>query len=166
MILIGGPERVDIVIAEYDPRWPERYAVERERIATALAENAMRIEHIGSTSVPGLGAKPIVDILVAVAHPDDEACHRGALERAGYVLRVIEPGHRMYRTAERDVHVHVWADGTDDIVRHVAFRDLLRSSADARSTYEGVKRELASRSWDDSNAYAEAKTQVIAQLLG
>lgn len=163
MILVGCSDRVDIVIAEYDPRWTERYAVERERIAAALGPDAIRIEHIGSTAVPDLGAKPIVDILVAVADPDD-ARHRHALERAGYVLRVIEPGHRMYRTPARDVHVHVWTDGSDDIERHLLFRDRLRASAEARANYEAAKRELACRIWNDSNDYAAAKTDVIASI--
>ncbi len=164
MILVGGPESVPIMIAAYDPRWPERYRFERDRISQALGPSALLIEHIGSTSVPGLGAKPIVDILVAVVDPDDDAQHRGALERAGYVLRVIESGHRMYRTATRDVHVHLWAHESDDVERHLAFRDVLRSSAEARTIYERVKRDLARRGWTDSNDYAGAKADVIALL--
>jgi GrpB-like predicted nucleotidyltransferase (UPF0157 family) len=163
--LIGGVERREIVIAEPDPAWPRRYEAERARIAAALGTAARRIEHIGSTAVPGLAAKPIVDVLVAVADPDDDAAIVGPLERAGYVLRVREPGHRMLRTAELDVHVHVWAHGSRDVERHLAFRDRLRTDAASRAAYEALKRDLARREWDDMNAYADAKGELIEAIL-
>lgn len=84
--VLGGRERREILIADYDPAWPARFEAERDRIARALGDHALTIEHIGSTSVPGLGAKPIIDVLVTVADPDDEAAFREPLERAGYEL--------------------------------------------------------------------------------
>ena len=159
-VLVGGRERREIVIADYDPAWPERFAVERERIRAALGDRALRIEHIGSTSVPGLAAKPIVDILVEVASVDDVD-----LEPAGYVLRVREEGHRMFRTPELDVHVHVWASGSPNIASDLAFRDRLRSSPEDRAAYEALKRELATRDWPDLNYYAEAKGPLIREIL-
>jgi GrpB-like predicted nucleotidyltransferase (UPF0157 family) len=161
--LIGGRERRAIVIEAYDPAWPERFAQERRCVTDALGGLARRVEHIGSTSVPGLGAKPIVDILVAVDDVDD---HRiiSALERAGYVLRVRETGHRMFRRPDRSVHVHVWREGSEDVARHVLFRDWLRVSADDRDRYESAKRELARRDWDDMNDYADAKSPVVAEI--
>jgi GrpB-like predicted nucleotidyltransferase (UPF0157 family) len=164
-VLIGGREKRAIVIADYDPAWPARCAAERARVAGALGPRALRIEHIGSTAVPGLAAKPIVDLLVAVADPDDEAAIVPPLERAGYVLRVREPGHRMLRTPALDVHVHVWRDGTDEVRRHLAFRDRLRASAEDRDAYERLKRELAAREWDDMNHYAAAKGTLISEIL-
>ena len=164
MELIGGIERREIVIAEPDPAWPARFEAERARIERALGP--VRVQHIGSTAVPGLAAKPIVDILVAVADPDDEAAFLPALQRAGYVLRVREPGHRMLRTPERDVHVHVWAAGSPDVERHLAFRDRLREDAGARAAYEALKRDLARRDWKDMNAYADAKSELIAAITG
>src|SRR5215216_4030399 len=122
-VLIGGRERRDIVIADYVASWPRRFEVERNRIAGALGSRALRIEHIGSTAVPGLAAKPIVDILVDVARLED-----ADLARAGYVLRVREDDHRMFRTPELDVHVHVWPTGHPDIAAQLAFRDRLRTS--------------------------------------
>ncbi len=119
--LIGGRERREIVIADYDPEWPRRFARERERIAAALGERALRIEHVGSTAVPGLGAKPIVDVLVAVAEPQD-ASLTAALDAAGYELRVSEPAHRMFRTPARDVHVHLWPQSDPEIARTLRFR--------------------------------------------
>jgi GrpB-like predicted nucleotidyltransferase (UPF0157 family) len=167
LILVGGPEAVErISMAEYDPAWPARFERERVRIVAALGENARSVEHIGSTSVPGLAAKPIVDIMVEVDDPDDDACHREALETAGYGLRVIEAGHRMYRTPERDVHLHLWRTGSADIARHRVFRDRLRGSDGARRLYERTKRELADRPWADMNDYADAKSAVIAQIMG
>jgi GrpB-like predicted nucleotidyltransferase (UPF0157 family) len=160
-VLIGGRERREIVIADYDPAWPRRFADERARIAAALGERALRIEHIGSTSVPGLAAKPIVDILVEVATMDGID-----LSPAGYVLRVREDGHLMFRTPELDVHVHVWPSGSGDIAEQLAFRDRLRGSAPDRAAYEALKRELATRDWPDVNHYAEAKGALIREILG
>lgn len=164
-VLIGGREEREIVMAEHDPRWAARYESERGRIVAALGDRVLRIDHIGSTSVPGLAAKPIVDIDLSVADPDDEAAYVPDLERAGYVLRVREPGHRMLRTPERDVHVHVCPLGSDWEQRHLVFRDRLRANPDDRQLYENVKRSLAGRTWSDMNDYADAKSDVIAQIM-
>ena len=139
--LIGGPEGGRVRLSPYRPEWAERFTAERERIAAALGPAAERIEHIGSTSVPGLDAKPIVDILVAVADPADPGA-AAALEAAGYVLRVDEERHRMFRTPERDVHVHLWVAGSDDVTRHVEFRDRLRASEADRRAYGELKHRL------------------------
>jgi GrpB-like predicted nucleotidyltransferase (UPF0157 family) len=164
-VLIGGRERRPVVIAEYDPRWPARFERERARIAAALGPVARAVEHVGSTSVPGLAAKPVIDVLVAVEDPADERAFVPALEAAGYVLRVREPGHRMLRTPERDVHVHVWAAGDAEIERKLGFRDRLRSSAEDRAAYEALKRGLAQRDWEDMNDYANAKGPLIEAIL-
>ncbi len=157
--LIGGRERRPVVIVDADPAWPVRFAAERSRIAAAVPQ-AARIEHVGSTSVPGLAAKPIVDIQVSVTDLDAAV---PALEAAGYELRVREPGHRMLRTPAHDVHVHLWAD-PDDEARHLLFRDWLRVSAEDRERYAATKRQLATREWDDMNDYAQAKSPVIAEI--
>ena len=164
-VLIGGREPRPIVIAEYDPAWPARFEQERVRIAAALGTLPRAIEHVGSTSVPGLAAKPIIDILVAVPDPDDEAALAPPLTAAGYELRVREPGHRMFRTPGRDVHVHVWRDGDDEARRQLVFRDRLRRSPEHRAAYERLKRELATREWRDMNEYADAKGELIAEIL-
>jgi GrpB-like predicted nucleotidyltransferase (UPF0157 family) len=153
-----------ITIVAYDPTWPARFEQERGRIA-GLGSVVKRIEHIGSTAVAGLAAKPIIDILVTVDDVEDEARYVPALEACGYVLRVREPGHRMFRTPARDVHVHVWRSGSDDERRHLLFRDWLRGNAPDRELYEQTKRELARRSWADMNDYADAKTAVIVAIL-
>ncbi len=165
-VLIGGREKRPIVIADYDSEWPRRFETEHRRIRRALGPVALRVEHIGSTSVPGLAAKPIVDILLTVADPDDEDVLVAALEPAGYELRVREPGHRMFRTPERDVHLHVWRDSDPEVGRHLRFRDHLRVAGSDRAAYEQLKRDLARREWNDMNYYAEAKTELIQAILG
>jgi len=164
-VLVGGRERRRIVIVDYDPTWPARFELERDRVRRALGPVALRIEHIGSTAVPGLGAKPIVDVLVAVEDPDDDTALVPPMETAGYEQRVREPAHRMFRTPERDVHVHFWRDGAPDVERHLRFRDRLRESAEDRSAYEQLKRELAKREWADMNDYADAKGELIDAIL-
>lgn len=165
IVLISGPERRHIELVEHDPAWAERFEQERRRIASALGDRALRIDHVGSTSVPGLAAKPIVDIDVSVADPEDEAAYVPDLVAAGYVLRVREPGHRLVRTPELDVHVHVCAIGSEWERRHLVFRDWLRAHPDDRQRYEDVKRSLAGRTWDDTNDYAAAKTDVIDEIV-
>ena len=162
--LVGGREPREIVIADYDPAWPVRFERERERIAHALGEAARAIEHIGSTAVPGLAGKPIVDVLVTVADPEDEDVVARLLG-AGYELRVREPGHRMVRTPALDVHVHVWAADDPEVTRLLRFRDRLREAPEDRAEYERLKRELAQREWGDMNEYADAKGPLIEAIL-
>lgn len=166
--LIGGVEKREIEIVDYDPEWPRRFETHARIIADALGRVAVRIEHIGSTSVAGLAAKPVIDILVLVADSSCESAYLPRLEAAGYTLRVREPDwneHRMFRTPERDVHVHVYSEGCPEVERNLTFRDRLRRNADDRRRYERVKRELAAREWSDMNEYAEAKTEVIESIL-
>jgi GrpB-like predicted nucleotidyltransferase (UPF0157 family) len=165
LTIFGERDGLSVRIVEYDPAWLARFESERAGIASALGLIARRIEHIGSTAVPGLAAKPVVDVMVTVDDPDDDAAVLLPLTRAGYVLRVIEPEHRMFRTPQRDVHVHLWRAGGHDERRHLLFRDWLRENADDRERYETVKRELASREWDDSNDYADAKNAVVAAIM-
>jgi GrpB-like predicted nucleotidyltransferase (UPF0157 family) len=163
-VLIGGREKPNIVIVDYDDAWPERFEFQRARVADALGNAALRIEHIGSTAVPGLAAKPVIDLVVTVENPDDET-RILALESAGYELRVREPGHRMFRSPARDVHVHIWAESDPEVDRHLRFRDQLRRSADDRRTYEQLKRELSAKQWGDMNDYADAKGPLIEAIL-
>ena len=104
--LVGGTEKRDLVLVDYDPNWPDWYANYERRISTALGPD-VHVEHIGSTSVPGLAVKPILDILVTVDDVTAEEDYLDQLLDAGYELRVREPGRRMVRTLARDVHVHI-----------------------------------------------------------
>ncbi|MEP7270810.1 MAG: GrpB family protein [Acidobacteriota bacterium] len=166
--LIGGPEKREITIVDYDRDWPKKFETHAKIIADALGGRALRIEHIGSTSVRDLAAKPIIDILVVVADSSDESSYLPQLESSGHVLRVREPDwneHRMLRTPEKDVHVHVYSAGCPEIERNRSFRDRLRESVPDRCRYEQTKRELASNLSPDMNAYADAKTEVIESIL-
>ena len=166
--LIGGVEPREIHLAAYDPSWSQRYLAHAERIRSALGEAVLSVEHVGSTSVPELAAKPIVDIVIEVHDSSNELSYLPALTGAGYRLRVREPAwheHRMLRTSEIDVHVHVFSRGCSEVKRMLAFRDRLRRSTEDRRRYEAVKRELAAMEWPDMNAYADAKSAIVESIL-
>ena len=164
-VLIGGREPVTIVVHEYDPQWPARFSSVRDLLLTALGVRALAVEHVGSTSVPGLAAKPIVDVLLIVADIEDEPAYAPALERAGLVLRVREHGHRMFRTPARDVHVHVYEPDDPGGAALLDLRDHLRRDPGDRALYEATKRALAGREWAAMDDYAAAKTEVIGEIL-
>ena len=163
--LIGGPERREVVLTPYDPSWPTRYEAQQQRLVAALGAKARRIEHIGSTSVPGLVAKPVIDVLLVVDDAQDEASYLGPLEASGYLLRVREPGHRMLRTPDLGVHVHVLSEGDPAVDAYLALRDQLRVSKNDRDRYAATKRELATRLWPTMDHYAAAKSDVIREIL-
>ena len=155
-------------IVDYEPLWPEQFQTHSSVIAEALGDTALQIEHIGSTAVPGLAAKPIIDILLVVRDSADEDSYLPQIEAAGYELRVREPDfseHRMVRSSARDVHVHVYSLGSPKIERYLMFRDRLRKSTADRQFYEQTKRSLGTRAWVDMDAYAQAKTEVIEAII-
>ena len=126
------PVRADgpVRLAEPDPTWPQQYAREEERIRAALGPRALQVEHVGSTSVPGLAAKPVIDIVLAVRNSADEAAYVPDLEAAGYVLKFREPAwyeHRFLRDRDPDVQIHVFTVGSPEVERMLAFRDRLRT---------------------------------------
>lgn len=164
------PVRIDgpIMIAEPDSAWPGLYAREEERIRAALGPRALQVEHVGSTSVPGLAAKPILDIALVVVDSADEAAYVPDLESAGYVLHVREPGwdgHRLFRAQDPDVQVHVFAVENSEVERMLLFRDRLRSRPDERDLYERTKRALAARRWSYVQDYADAKSTVVEGII-
>jgi len=167
--LVGEPETVEVFVVDYDPEWPRRFELERAKITAALGERALAVEHIGSTSVPGLAAKPIIDICLVVADSSDEASYVPDLLAAGYELRVREPDfheHRMLRTSAHDVHVHVFTLGSVEISRYLIFRDWLRMDNADRDLYASTKRVLARQDWPTMQHYAEAKSKVVEAILG
>jgi GrpB-like predicted nucleotidyltransferase (UPF0157 family) len=167
---IGAPALLDrpILIADYDPGWPQLFEREAARIRSVLGHRALAIEHVGSTSVPGLAAKPIIDILLVVANSADEAAYVPTLEATGYVLRIREPDwneHRMLKGPDTDVNLHVFSRGCREIERMLLFRDWLRRNREDRRLYEQIKRDLARRSWKCMQNYADAKSIVVAEIL-
>jgi GrpB-like predicted nucleotidyltransferase (UPF0157 family) len=169
-VTVGEVERLDgkIVLADYDPEWPRRFAGEEARLRAALGARALLVEHAGSTSVPGLTAKPILDIVLVVADSSDEASYVPMLEALGYVLRIREPElyqHRMLRGADPAVNLHVFSEGSEEVERMLGFRDWLRTHDDDRDLYARTKRELAQRDWAYVQHYADAKTEVVEEIL-
>jgi GrpB-like predicted nucleotidyltransferase (UPF0157 family) len=163
--LIGGTEVRQLEVVDYDPVWPRIFADHRDRLSAALSTAAVDVEHIGSTSVPGLAAKPIIDIVVTVDDITAEEDYLDALLAAGYTLRVREPGHRLVRTPARDVHVHIYQSGAQAVVDYLLLRDRLRGDAGDRALYAQTKRGLIAQGFDDMNAYSDAKTAVITGIL-
>ncbi|MGC4191653.1 MAG: GrpB family protein [Thermomicrobiales bacterium] len=167
---VGEPTRVDstIVLAEYDPEWPARYEREAAKIRTALGDRVVGLEHIGSTSVPGLCAKPIIDIQLLVEDSSDETSYVDALTAAGYTLRIREPEweeHRVFKGAGPDVNLHVFSRGSRQAERHLRFRDAIRANDTDRDRYAATKRELAAQTWAYVQNYADAKNGVIDEIL-
>lgn len=162
--VFGSPVPGVLYLADPDPGWPRVFGAHELRIRDALGGAAVRVEHIGSTSVPGLAAKPVVDVLVTVRDVTAEEDYLPALLAAGYVLRRREPGHRLLRTQDGDVNVHVHDDDSTAAADYLLLRDHLRRDPGDRALYERTKRRLLKRAWPDGAGYAEAKTEVVEQI--
>jgi GrpB-like predicted nucleotidyltransferase (UPF0157 family) len=158
-----------ITLVESDPAWPALFAREEARIRSILGDRVVRLEHTGSTSVPGLAAKPIIDITMTVADVIDEPAYVPDLEAAGYrlVIREHEPewyDHRVFKGPDTNVNLHVFSAGCRELDRMVGFRDWLRSHDEDRDLYEATKRELVSREWKYVQNYADAKGDVVEAI--
>jgi GrpB-like predicted nucleotidyltransferase (UPF0157 family) len=169
-LTVGSPMPLSapIEIRDYDASWPGRYEREATRIAGALGERVCRLEHVGSTSVPGLPAKPIIDIVLEVPDSADEPAYVADLEAGGYALRIREPDwfeHRMLWAPSQGVHLHVFSAGCPETDRMVGFRDHLRRNEADRDLYARTKRDLAARPWKYMQQYADAKTGVVNEIL-
>jgi GrpB-like predicted nucleotidyltransferase (UPF0157 family) len=167
---IGPPEVLNapIYLAEYDDAWPDLFEREAQRIRGTLGDRALLIEHVGSTSVPGLAAKPRIDMILTVADSSDEQSYVPPLEAAGYVLRIREPDwyeHRVFKGPDTDINLHVFSTGCPENERMLRFRDHLRADEADRRLYEKTKRDLARRTWKYTQHYADAKTAVVEEIL-
>ena len=157
-----------ILIVDYDAQWPELFSREAVRIRAALGHRALRIEHTGSTAVPGLVAKPIIDMLLVVIDSADEDAYLQDLVAAGYVLRIRETNwfeHRMFNGPGSEINLHVFSSGCPEIDRMLMFRDRLRSNAADRDLYARTKLALAQQEWKYVQNYADAKTVVIEEII-
>ena len=157
-----------IELVDYDPAWPELFEREAEKIRAALGERALGLEHAGSTSVPGLAAKPIIDIVLTVPDSADEDTYVPPLEDAGYELTIRERDwheHRLLKGTDPNVNLHVFSDGCPEIGRMTAFRDHLRANSADRDLYERTKRDLARRTWTYTQDYADAKSEVVEEII-
>ncbi len=167
---VGDPHPVSrqITLVDYDPAWPAQFEREAARIRRALGEAALMVEHIGSTAIPGLIAKPILDILLVVANSADEDSYVPALEGAGYILHLREPEwheHRLFKGRKVALNMHVFSQGSPEIERVLLFRDWLRRSQADRELYAQTKRQLASQRWNKTQEYADAKSEVVEAIL-
>ena len=162
------PHNGAVHLADPSPDWPRQYAAVGVRIRAALEGLTITVEHAGSTSVPGLAAKPIIDVVLLVPDPADEAGYVPALEAAGFLLHLREPGwheHRLLRGTDPNVNLHVFRPGSEEAERMLLFRDRLRSHPEERDRYELTKRELAARHWTHVQDYAEAKSAVVEEII-
>ena len=160
------PEPIEL--APYDPGWPARFSAWEQRLRASLGATALRIEHVGSTSVPGLPAKPVVDIQVSVADLTAEEAYVPAIESTGVELRSRDELHRFFRPPPdrpREAHVHVAPAGSEWEREHLLFRDYLRADQEARDAYARAKERAALLWRDDRAAYTEAKSDVILDLM-
>lgn len=157
-----------VVVVPYDPGWPTMFQQLRDRIVEALGTHAIDVHHAGSTSVPGLAAKPIIDVVLVVLDPTDEPRYAPALEDAGFVFHAREPEwweHRIFKSTSPPANLHVFGVGCPEVTRMLTFRDHLRRDEGDRTLYESVKRDLARRRWDRMQDYADAKTDVVTEIM-
>lgn len=162
------PLNSTVFLAPYDPAWPSLFTRLAKQIHEALGDAILLLEHVGSTSVPGLSAKPIIDMVLAVADSSDESSYVKPLEEKGYTLRIREPDwheHRLLKSPEVEGNLHVFSAGCEEIERMLLFRDWLRIHSDDRLLYEETKRELAARTWKYTQNYADAKAEVVQEIL-
>jgi GrpB-like predicted nucleotidyltransferase (UPF0157 family) len=171
-VTIGEREPLNdrIVLVPYDPGWPSLFSLAASKVRAALSERAFLIEHVGSTAVPELCAKPIIDMVLAVQDSNDEASYVPALEAEGFVLRAREPDWFQHRfliltSDEMTWQLHVFSAGCEEVDRMLAFRDWLRADDSDRSLYENTKKVLAARTWRHVQNYADAKSDVVRQIL-
>ncbi|WP_174520241.1 GrpB family protein [Amphibacillus sediminis] len=162
------PHNAPIILVEYDPSWPEWFEREANRIHSVLGSKALQVEHVGSTSVPGLCAKPIIDMILVVKDSANEPSYVPAMEAAGYKLQIREPEwfeHRLFKGPDTDINLHVFSLGTAEIDKMLRFRDWLRSNEMDRNKYAEVKRSLANSKWRHVQHYADAKTSIVQEIM-
>lgn len=165
--LLGRPNVTPVTVVEYDDGWPRAFVALRSVIVDALGPLAITVAHVGSP-VPGLAAKPVIDVDLTVPDSADEAAYVPALEAAGFELRRREPEWEEHRLLTADAparaNLHVWSPGAIEPRRHLAFRDWLRAHPDDRAAYAAVKAELGARGFVDGNDYNNHKAGFVYDL--
>jgi GrpB-like predicted nucleotidyltransferase (UPF0157 family) len=157
-----------IEVTPYNPDWPAQFEGEAAAIRRILGDRILELEHIGSTSVPGLPAKPILDIDLVVLDSTDEEAYLPALEAAGYQLTIREPHwheHRMLKRSDPSVNLHIWTLGSPESARHKIFRDWLRTNEADRRAYGRHKQALAEQDFRYMHEYNNAKSVLIREIL-
>jgi len=168
-IVPPAPFSGHIRLVEYDPTWPAQYEAVATRIRAAIGKTAVVLEHAGSTSVPGLAAKNQIDVVLGVPDSTDEAAYVPALEAAGFEFAIREPEwfeHRLFRGVDPKLNLHAFSADCEEIGRMLAFRDWLRTHPEDRAAYEREKRRLAEQTWNTVQDYADAKTDIVREIVG
>ena len=166
-VRVGTPKPRDIRVVPYDPGWPAAFEAIAERVRAALGDRVLGLTHVGSTSVPGLAAKPVIDADLTVADSADEAAYVPDLEAAGFSLRIREPDweqHRLLTDAELTVNLHVFSPGSPELSRHLLFRDWLRTHDGDRAAYAALKSELGQRGFTDGMDYNNHKAALVYDI--
>ena len=166
-VIIGDRAPRDVEVVPYDDQWPARFDALDDRVRAALGDRVLALTHVGSTSVRGLAAKPVIDADLTVADSADEPSYVPDLEAAGFVLRVREPGweeHRMFVVPDWSVHLHVFSPGAIEPRRHIVFRDWLRANNDDRAAYATLKSVLATRGFTDQMDYNNHKAALVYDI--
>ena len=169
-VYVLGQQRLrgEVQLVAYDSQWQQDYVRVANIIRSVLGDQVGLLEHIGSTSVRGLSAKPIIDIVLAVPDSSDEKTYVAPLETVGFVLTIREQEwfeHRLLKGPDVDINLHVFSVGCPEIERNLRFRDWLRAHDDDRDLYERTKQELASHDWEYVQQYADAKSEVVEKIL-
>ncbi len=162
------PHDAQTYLAPYDPTWPAQFDAEAAKIRAGLGEAALVLEHVGSTSIPGLAAKPIIDILLALADSGDEDAYVPALAVQGYRLHLREPDWEQHRVMKGEwpfVNLHVFTLGSGEIARMLAFRDRCRTHPEELALYAQTKQALAGQVWRHVQHYANAKGDVVEAII-
>lgn len=168
-IPVNTPTPVDgkVILVPYDSAWAEMFAREAAEIRRALGDKALRVDHIGSTSVPGLIAKPCIDIMLAVQDSAAEEAYVPELDAAGFVLRMRHPEwneHRVFKSERINVNLHVWSIDSPEVLRHLRFRDWLREHDDDRDLYAAAKAQIAKEHVGTMSEYADKKDDVVRDI--
>lgn len=165
---VNAPQRgVPISVVEPDPAWREVYAELEARVRDTLGARVLVIEHVGSTAVPGLAAKPVIDIDLTVVDSAAESAYVPDMEAAGWVLRIREPDfeeHRLLRLEDPECNLHVWSPGSPEPKRHRVFRDWLITHPDDRERYASAKQSAAAEGFTDGMHYNNAKAWVVYDI--
>jgi GrpB-like predicted nucleotidyltransferase (UPF0157 family) len=170
-IWIGGrPDSEPVEIADFDPAWADRYETVAARIRVALGDAVLALDHVGSTAVPGLAAKPVIDVDLTVADSADEDSYVAPLEAVGFRLRIREAAwheHRVLRGEQPRVNLHVFSPGCPETIRHLMFRDWLRVHPDDAARYVATKKsaaEAATAGGEHVMDYNQRKEAVIHEI--
>ena len=166
-VRVGGPKPRDIRVVPYDAGWPAAYEGIAVLVRAALGDRVLDLSHVGSTSVPGLAAKPVIDVDLTVADSADEAAYLPDLEAAGFVLRIREPDweqHRLLTDPDLTTNLHVFSPGSPELARHVVFRDWLRTHDADRAAYASLKSELGTRGFTDGMDYNNHKAALVYDI--